>query len=368
MLEALWQAGTLSRQRLHEVTGIRPNTVGLDTAALITAGVIREMDVVTGQRGRPAVPLEIDPTTCNVVGLAIEPGRVGVVRLNLWGNVLESRQRTSSGEASTMVAAARSLLKSHVGPATLAVGMSVTGSVDPVEQVSLYGSAWPRTAVVSLQPLCEMIGDRALVLGNDMHALAARWILIQKGVQKEDVLLVRFGDGQFGASLLIEGRPNRGCLIGANELGHTRFPVETERCHCGQSGCLERICSSAFVNRIAHRPGDLLQRAAAYSGQDDALDRMIELVAMGMANAVNFSRVHRLVLVSEMMRYPQFAQAMVSAIRSRILPELAQRVQIELWQQVAGQMAETAGWLGLANLFLDGWGTASDLTAPSSKG
>lgn len=362
MLAALWAAGKLNRRHLHDLTGIRPNTVGLDIAMLLDCGILRELAATTGHRGRPGVPLEIDGEKRNVVGLAIEPGKVSVARLNLRGHVIESRHAACDGEPKAILASARAMLQGYVGEPTLAVGVSVTGSVDPVSHSSLYGSAWPKAKVVDLQSLYDMTQNRPLLLENDMHALAARWMLTRKGVHGEDVLLVHFKDGQLGASLLIEGRPNRGCITGANELGHTRLPIETELCHCGQTGCLERICSTPFVNRLSRKAEDLVQRAADYGGDDRAISRMIDLLAMGIANAINLSRVHRLVLVSEMTRHPHFAQSLVGAIERQVLPDLAQRVQIELWQQGSSQAAEAAGWLGLANLFLDGWGPASDLS------
>ena len=71
-----------------------------------------------------------------------------------------------------------------------------------------------------------------------------------------------------GSALLIDGRPNRGCVTGANELGHTRLPVETDICFCGHPGCLERIVSTEFLRRRGVPLGSLLEHAANYSGGD----------------------------------------------------------------------------------------------------
>jgi predicted NBD/HSP70 family sugar kinase len=202
-----------------------------------------------------------------------------------------------------------------------------------------------------------------------MHALAVRWLLTHQAEQSQDVLLVYIGDGRLGAALLVEGRPNRGCLIGANELGHTRFPVEAERCYCGQVGCLERICSSAFLNgRIGkdgengrdklpdrRAAGSLFERIARYDGSDERLDQMTELLACGLSNAVNFVRPNRLVLVSELARYPAFNDRLLRQIRAGVLFELVDRVRIDVWDQPGAVSAETAGWLALAGLYQEGW-------------
>jgi predicted NBD/HSP70 family sugar kinase len=201
-----------------------------------------------------------------------------------------------------------------------------------------------------------------------MHALAVRWLLTHQAEQSQDVLLVYIGDGRMGAALLIDGRPNRGCLIGANELGHTRFLVDVERCYCGQVGCLERICSSTFVNGASSRngapktksakrppPASLFERIALYDGSDQRLDQMLQLLACGLSNAVNFVRPNRLVLVSELTRYPVFNDRLLREIRAGVLFELVDRVRIDVWDQPGAVSAETAGWLALAGLYQEGW-------------
>src|SRR5207248_711724 len=106
----------------------------------------------------------------------------------------------------------------------------------------LFSSATPGLGRRSLKPLYEVASGMPIALENDVHAAAARWMLTHRSSEDQDVLLVGFDDGELGATMLIGGRANRGCVNSANELGHTRFFVETERCYCGHTGCLERIC------------------------------------------------------------------------------------------------------------------------------
>jgi len=155
--------------------------------------------------------------------------------------------------------------------------------------------------------------------------------------------------------MLLEGRPNRGCVMACNELGHTRMPVETDRCYCGQTGCLEVICSTAFLRRHGLPPEMTLQSALVSGNQVPGLDKMIDLLATGIANSVNFVRPHRLVLVSNLVRYENFSGPLIRQIRGMLLSELADRVRIDLWDQPAFQSAETAGWAALASLYTDAW-------------
>src|SRR5437764_5837425 len=171
-----------------------------------------------------------------------------------------------------------------------------------------------------------------------MHAMAAWWLLVHQAESDEDVMLAAVNDGQMGAALLIDGRPNRGCVTGANELGHMRFPVDTETCYCGHPGCLERICSTEYLRRRGVNKGTLFELAARHgtpaargngdAAADRALEDLLTHLSAGLANAVNFIRPNRLVLTSEMTRFPAFSDTVLRSIRSRLLAEMVKRVRI----------------------------------------
>jgi predicted NBD/HSP70 family sugar kinase len=367
-LRHIWRENRLSRWELHQLTGVNPNSVGAEAAALLEMGILREAPPEPVGQGRPRVPLEIDTIARDVVGLALSPGQVDVARLNLRGQLLGSTQSKTVDDVGELVATAQRLLKNTIRDPTLAVGISSPGFLDPEHKAILFSSVVRTHQPLDVQSLYDAADGRPIVFENDMHALAVRWLLTHQAEQTQDVLLAYIGDGRLGAALLIEGRPNRGCLIGANELGHTRFKVEVERCYCGQVGCLERICSSAFLNGVSgrssndgtnkehdRRTGSLFERIALYDGNDERLDQMLELLACGLSNAVNFVRPNRLVLVSELARYPAFNDRLLREIRAGVLFELVDRVRIDVWDQPGAVSAETAGWLALAGLYQEGW-------------
>jgi predicted NBD/HSP70 family sugar kinase len=355
LLRLLWREGRMSRWALHERTGINPNAIGIDVGVLLSRGLIRERQSEPLGPGRPRVPLEIDPTVRHVVGVAINPGRVDAGRLNLKGELLGRIAGQDVEDPEKIVKVALELLKSQLSEQTLSIGLSVTGFVDPDRQAILTSSSLVGRSEVSLTPIYEAAGRLPLILENNMHAFAARWMLTHQAEADEDVLLVRVQDGQLGAALLVDGRPNRGCAISANELGHMRFQVDTERCYCGQVGCLERICSTDFLRRQGVATGTFMEHAAAMNGAESAVRRALDLLSLGISNALNFVRPNRLVLVSELTRLPKFYDELVSSVRSRLLKELVERVRIDAWDQPSMQSAETAGWLALANLYREGW-------------
>ena len=205
---------------------------------------------------------------------------------------MEASEARPCANTARLISNAAALLKKHVDRRTIAVGVSVTGLVDPLRQSLLFSSAMKGGPAADLSPIFHAAGDVPVVLENDMHALAARWLLTHRADHKQDVLLVRIDDGHVGAAILVNGRPNRGCATGGNEIGHTRFFVETDRCFCGHTGCLERIVSSEFLamrdrdrGRKAVYEPRLDRRAAEFrsEGSDRALDDILKYLACALS-------------------------------------------------------------------------------------
>jgi predicted NBD/HSP70 family sugar kinase len=378
LVQTLWTEGRLSRWELHQRTGITPNRVGDTADALIQDGVLRECTPSVLGAGRPRVPLEIDPARRHILGLALLPGEAEVCRLGLRGTIIGEPVVQEIGDPVRLVGTAAALLSKMKSSKALGVGVSVTGFIDPLERTIIFSSALAGGPVTTLGPIYEAAGTLPVVLENDMHALAARWLLTHRADQNHDVLLVWIGDGRLGAAMLIDGKPNGGCTIGANDLGHSKFPIETRRCFCGHKGCLERIVSTEFLHdrdqvfkngkAAAHYPkGTLTDRIALFkkAGADPALDEIMNYLSFSLSNAVNFVRPHRVVLVSDFIRNSIFAETLAKMARSLVLPAIAERVRFDFWDQPTGGAAETAAWLGMAELLYGGW--KDEPVAPSRR-
>ena len=373
VLQSLWRHGPLSRWELHERTGLTPNRVGTLAEGMIREGLVRECAPEAARAGRPRVPLEIDPSARHLLGLAIAPGGLAVCRLGLSGVIIEQLPTPAVTNPADLINVAAAVLDKATDARTLGIGVTFTGYLDPVQRTLLLSSAMPGLHGVDLAPLYDAAGTLPVVLGNDMHALAARWLLTHRAEQEQDVLLVWFTDGRFGSAILIDGRPNRGCLTGGNELGHTRHFVDTAPCFCGQSGCLERIVSTDFLQRQDRlRPDDdgpaglsaltLPERVARFgNAPDPSLDTMLDYLCCSLSNAVNYVRPHRLVLVSTLIRHAAFANALATRTRTMLLPEMADIVRLDVWDHPATEAAENAAWLANAELFWAGWDAARPL-------
>ncbi len=359
ILFELWTRGPASRLDLARRLGLTPNLAGDLVAGMIKRNLVRECDKSVRGRGRPSIPVEIETANTHILGLALRPGWVQVGKINLRGQGIGTPKRSEVPEPQRLVQTATRLLESQLAAETFAVGVSVTGFVDAEHQRLLLSSALRGLPDADLSPMFRRMEDRPILIRNDMHALAARWLLTQHTFSDasidEDALLVLLDDGQVGSTLLINGRPNDGCVMGANEMGHMRFRVKTDLCYCGAVGCIERIFSSEYARARLGMVGHLRDMVARYDGRRGPMGEMISLVSNALGNVVNFVRPHRLVITSPFTQHTIFANELLKRTRECFLPALADRVRIDLWEQPIASPAETAGFLPLARMLLRAW-------------
>ena len=352
VLTLIRRNGPLSRRELHDRTRLRPNTIGQITGVMLDEGLLREGRPQSDGRGRPRQPLEIDASRRRVVGLSFEPGKVSLCRLNLHGRREGAIVERQVRQGARMIEMGAKLVAEACDRQTLAIGVGATGFIDPDSRSILTSSATMRHSPTPLDPIYAAAGKCTVLLENDMHARASHWLLSQNQNPNEDVLLIELRDGAVGAALLIDGHPNRGCIIAGNELGHTRLPVETELCYCGQIGCLERICSSDFLARLSGSTnGNLYERLSRYYPGDKIVEEIAGHLAMGIGNAINFIRPNRVLLTGNVTEALPFCNELLSRIRRFLLAPLVDRVRIDIWDAPAIPMPEAAGWVALAAIY-----------------
>ncbi|HEX2971569.1 MAG TPA: ROK family protein [Tepidisphaeraceae bacterium] len=356
ILQLIRRHGPLSRGELHQRMGLRPNTVGDLAATMIADGLLRECEGENVGPGRPRQPLEIDGERRRVIGVAFEPGRVSACQLNLHGRRIGGQIERATRTSQDVVVAACTMIRAMGTEGALAVGISATGFVDTDSRAILTSSAMFRQSQTSLDPIYEAAGGCPVLVENDMHAQAAYWSLSQDSEEDKDVLLVDLRDGAIGAALLVNGKPNRGCVMGGNELGHMRFFTDTDVCYCGQTGCLERICSSAFMRRLTgDATADLESRLAAFDAKDEATMQVMRHLAAGIANTINFIRPNRVVLTGRLMEYMTFANQLMDSVREGLLAPLAGRVRMDVWDKPMVSFAEVGAWLALTAIYRGSW-------------
>lgn len=123
----------------------------------------------------------------------------------------------------------------------------------------------------------ELTGMR-VAAGNDANvaALGEMWLGAGKG--QMNLIMVTLGTG-VGGGIIVNGQPLVGAHGAGGEIGHLCVNYEeTERCGCGNQGCLEQYASATGIARLEgirlaadNRPSSLRRRKLSAKAVFDAL-------------------------------------------------------------------------------------------------
>ena len=196
VLRLIRRHGPTSRSNVSQSLRLHPNIAGQLVGGMIEAGILREGFSDPLGRGRPRVPLEIDPDTRVVLAATINREEASACRFNLLGQAIGNTLSRPVRKSCHPAKVAADLLSRLDSEATLGVGISVNGFINPDDpRTLLLSSVASEGGSADLSPLYDFVGERPMVLENDMHALAAQWVLGHARDAGEHILLVSIRDG-----------------------------------------------------------------------------------------------------------------------------------------------------------------------------
>ena len=294
----------------------------------------------------------------------------------LWG---DRRPNPRGGDTSQYLALADSLLSEALAVEdirTSGIGVAVAGPVDPESGILYQPPNLMALDGVSLKQVWSERFGLPVVLGNDANLAAvgeyhygAGRDAGRAGHPLKSLFYVTISTG-IGGGVLEDGT----LLLGANgltaEVGHTT--VDTTRdaplCQCGKLGCLEAISSGTAIANYArstlaeggHRNSSLAALApeqltaeavveAATHGDAlavSAMDRAVEGLAVGLANAVHLFNPDLIILgggVSAGFRQLDLFPHIRQAVQGRLMSELH-----KVFDLVPSVLGDNSGILGAA--------------------
>ena len=156
------------------------------------------------------------------------------------------------------------------------VGVGVPGPVDG--EGTIYNAVNLGWGIFNVKKELQALVNIPVEVGNDANvaALGEMWQGGARGYA--NVVLATLGTG-VGGGIIVEGKILSGSTGAAGEIGHIHVEDdETEKCGCGNVGCLEQYASATGVVRLA-------KRKLAASDMDSSL-RGIEVTAKDVWDAV----------------------------------------------------------------------------------
>lgn len=225
-----------------------------------------------------------------------------------------------------------------------AVGVVVPGVVD----ARAGRAVWSANVGFRDLPLRDVVAEAAglpTVLEHDVYAAGLAERTVGAAVGVDDHLVAVIGTGIAGV-VHVAGRPVRGALGIAGELGHVPVWPGGERCACGHRGCLERYASAtAIARRYAELGGAAGVTAAAISvrrATDPAAQRVWQEAAEALAIALVTCTM---LLDPELIVLSGGLSAAGDALRAPVAAELAERIT---WRKPPSlRLSPLAGRAGL---------------------
>lgn len=133
----------------------------------------------------------------------------------------------------------------------LGLGIGVPGPVSAAGEVArAVNLHWEHKDVAG--ELGEALGLKVRVANDaNVAALGEMWMGGGKGTSS--LILLTLGTG-VGGGVIVDGKIVTGAHGAGGEVGHAAVePNETERCNCGNRGCLEQMASATGLVRLAEK-------------------------------------------------------------------------------------------------------------------
>jgi predicted NBD/HSP70 family sugar kinase len=271
--------GPLSRAEIVKRASLSRATVSSVIAELKEAGLVLE-DAAdsTGTQGRTPALVRLHSRAGVAVGIDFGKRHLRVAVADLGHQILAERaveladdHSAGDGIASAAVLVREVLAEAGLaGDAIVGVGMGLPGPVD--QETGELGATtilpgW--RGVRAADAMAESL-EMPVRVDNDANlGVLAEWTWgAASGARNAAYLKVATG---IGAGLIVDGRPFRGAMGMAGEIGHIVIDPNGPLCRCGNRGCLETLAAAPAVL-------DALRPAL---GEDVALRDVLALAATG---------------------------------------------------------------------------------------
>jgi predicted NBD/HSP70 family sugar kinase len=276
----------LSRAALADVLGLTKSTVSMLVRDLMDEGWLSESELIaTGEVGRRATPLHLDPDRLALLGADIGVDEARVVATNLLGEVLDTTivSYDDSGTPASciqLVANGLDRMARRLGRAQgaagarqlLGVGVGLHGGVDETQGVLRYAPhlGW-RNVDVGSQLRSHLVGTPLaglpLYMQNEANVAALAEFEFTRQPGTDPLVYLSIGYG-VGAGVIVGDNLLTGLNGFAGEVGHAILQVNGPLCSCGRRGCADALIGL----------GALL---GTEKPSHTALERLFEKVAQG---------------------------------------------------------------------------------------
>jgi predicted NBD/HSP70 family sugar kinase len=262
ILDLIQRTGPVSRAQVARDSGLSKPTVSLGLAALLDAGLVREVGRSGGSRGPSAVLYELNPAAGWIAGIDVGRHWLRAALADITGTVVARRDERAR------VASARTLI-GQIG--AIAHGLSADAGIrwDQVSHVTVGspGVFEPTRGAVILAPnlpgwgrhglveaLLDELGSSAVTVENDVNLAAVGELASGHGREAANFGFLSVGTG-VGMGLVLDGKLYRGSSGAAGEVGYLPVGGDPHDRQVRRRGAFEDATGGGGVVRAARDAG-----------------------------------------------------------------------------------------------------------------
>ena len=226
IIETIRRSGPISRAEIAQMTGLTTATISNLTAELKQEEIILETGRRKGQRGQPAIDLEINPSGRFAIGFELGRDILSGVLINLAGEVLgtvheEWKYPTPEVALPHIAEGVKTLLTQTTIPEEhlLGVGVAMPGPFTFHEQHLVAAPRdfphWQHFPVE--EKLSELLSFK-VIMENDVMAAAMGEQFHGSGRDYKDFFYIYLGSG-IGGAMIHNGHPYQGFSPDTGDIG-----------------------------------------------------------------------------------------------------------------------------------------------------
>lgn len=251
VLDAIRQAGQLTRAELKRVTGLSAQTVSNIVAELEREGMLLAHAPRTIPQGQPPIPFSLNPEGGFSIGIHITGHRLTSVLMDLTGRIRATRvdatEQSTRAEVTPLIQQIASALRAGFSDARIlgmGIALAAPGCSDPSPATG-FGDAPAWGGPTSVAAL-EVETGLPVLVESDANAAAAGERLYGAARNLRDFAYLFIGH-ELRAVLFIANQLHVGRCHNAGQIGHLAWVTQGRPCPCGKRGCLGGYLSEACL-------------------------------------------------------------------------------------------------------------------------
>ncbi len=360
-----------SRADLTKHSGLNQATVTNIVSELIDSGLIYEVGLIEGKKGRRIIGLDLNCEKYRFMSVRLTRKYFLVAVNDIKGNQHAFKRVAidTRDDAGSVIESIKKEIRAQIaqlnGKVLLSAGVAVLGPFLKSEDHFVIATGFPTLKNIHIIKELQQEFNVPVYVDHDANLAAyAEWRHFAGSGDKGLFLYIMGGQG-LGAGIIEDGRILRGQLGVAGEIGHMSINVMGKKCECGNRGCLEQYASGfAMLNmlgeRIADYPDTILTEDSGIHDIYDAfhrgdklavsiLDSVAWYLGFGIASLINVINPGAIMIGDDFQRGGKhFLDKVCESVKEHALPELYSKVSIHM-----SEFAEDPALSGAAMLAID---------------